>query len=93
MALMTPPSPKLEKWANHCAMALQRYAPPGVLPFPWARDRARHMAVWLCHESTVAEVVECLSKGTLRTGETVSGLPVHPRAVGAVVRCVGMEGE
>jgi hypothetical protein len=94
MAFMTPPSPKLEKWANHCAMELQCHAPPGVLPFPWALDRARNMAVWVSGDSTVPEVVDCLSKGTLRTGETVGGLPVEWDALQTVAQCVcEMEGE
>jgi hypothetical protein len=77
------------------AQELAKYAPRGVDPVGWAWDRAANMAAWASDpETTTGDVHTCLSKGTLRTGETVAGLPVHPRAVGAVVRCVnGLEGE
>jgi hypothetical protein len=91
-AHMVPPSSRLELWAEWCAMELQHHAPDGVEPYPWAKDRARHLAGWVSPESTVPDVVACLSRGTLRTGETVSGLRVTRDAVKAVMRCAGVEG-
>jgi hypothetical protein len=76
------------------AQELAKYAPRGVDRMAWAWDRAANMAAWVADpETTSGDVHACLSRGTLLTGETVADLPVHPRAVGAVVRCVGMEGE
>jgi hypothetical protein len=84
----------IQQLALLLAQELVKYAPPGVDPEGWAWDRAANMAPWVADpETTSGDVHACLSRGTLLTSETVADLPVHPRAVGAVVRCVGMEGE